>query len=364
VTKTSQDVFFMQKALACAMRGVGATRPNPPVGAVVVQGGKIAGRGFHRRAGTDHAEVVALRRAGKHADGGTLYVTLEPCCTTGRTPPCTDAIIQSGITRVVISVRDPNPLHKGRGARILRKAGVEVLEGVCAEDGRRIIAPFGKWITRGIPYVTLKLAMSLDGKIADYQRKSKWITSGQSRRFVHSLRRRVDAVMVGSGTVRDDDPSLLPGNARSANVFRVIVDSQGGISSGARVLTDGHQTQTIIATTRKCPASRLRAYTENGATVWVLPAKGGHVDLRALMARLGKLGLLHVLCEGGGTLSEGLLRADLVDECLFMVAPIILGGTNSVPSIGGRGWKINGCPRLRVVECRMIGRDLAVKAVL
>ena len=202
--------FWMQRALRLARRGEGLTRPNPPVGAVAVKSGKIVGEGYHRRAGGPHAEVVALSKAGTKARGCTLYVTLEPCCTWGRTPPCTDLILSSGVRRVVVSVRDPNPRHSGRGLTLLRRKGIRVIEGVCAEEGMKLIAPFAKWIRRGLPYVTLKLGMSVDGKIADRKGRSRWITGPEARNKVHELRRRVDGILVGGGTVRNDDPSPAP----------------------------------------------------------------------------------------------------------------------------------------------------------
>ena len=361
--QVNQDEKWMRMALRLAERGRGQTGPNPPVGAVLVRKGQVVGRGYHRRAGTPHAEIHALRQAGARAAGSTLYVTLEPCCTHGRTPPCTDAILRSGIRRVVVALRDPYRPHRSRGFAILRKHRVAVTEGICEKEGRLLLAPFAKRVATGLPYVSLKLAISMDGKIADNRGKSKWITGDAARRVVHQLRRKVDAVMVGSGTVKADNPSLLPAGARRNRPWRILVDSAGGISPRARVFTDGRQSLTIVATTGRCPAHRARQYEKTGATVWRLPAtKTGRVSLKHLLRRLGHDGMLHVLCEGGGELAGSLLRSGLVDEMLLFVAPIVIGGRASKSVVSGEGWRLAKCPRFRFVETCQIGNDLFLRA--
>ena len=356
------DGKWMRTALSLASRGIGCTRPNPPVGALIVKGTRAVGAGYHRRAGGDHAEIGALKTARGKARGATLYVTLEPCCTHGRTPPCTDAIIRSGIRRVVVAIRDPNPAHKGRGLRILRRAGIKVTTGVCEEQARILIAPFAKWITTGMPFLTLKLAVSLDGKIADARRQSRWITSARARSAVNCLRQRVDAVLVGSGTVEADNPSLLPLGRRSTPLFRIVADSAGRLSPRVRLLNDGHAGQTIIATTRCCSSGRERRLSLKGATVWRLPARSGRVSPRHLLERAGSAGILHVLCEGGGELAGSLIGEGLVDEFLFFIAPRIIGGRHSVDSVGGHGWNLESCPHLKFMEVRKVGVDLLVRA--
>lgn len=354
---------WMAMALALARRGEGLTRPNPPVGAVVVSGGSPVGRGWHRAAGKPHAEAEALAAAGARARGATLYATLEPCCTFGRTPPCTTAILQSGVSRVVIAVRDPNPRHRGRGVRLLRGRGVEVVEGVCAREARELVAPFAKWVVAGIPRLTLKLAMTADGKIADFARRSRWITGPAARRETQRLRRSADAVMVGAGTVLADDPCLLPVPALGRRPFRVIVDGRGRVPPDARALNDGLRARTIMATSAACPPARLRAWRRRGAQVWVLPGTRG-VGLRALMRRLGRAGVLSVLCEGGGELAAALVRARLVDLFLFYHAPLVVGGGGRAPAaMGGSGWRLNRAPKLRFVGCRQVGRDVLLSAV-
>lgn len=355
--------FWMAQALALAQQGAGLTRPNPPVGALVVRGDRVVGRGYHHAAGRLHAEALALRAAGARARGATLYVTLEPCCTTGRTPPCVRAILRSGIRRVVVGARDPNPRHDGRGLRWLRRQGIRVLENVYAPEARELIAPFARWITSGRPFVTLKLGMSLDGKIADGRRRSRWITGSASRREVQELRRRADAILVGAGTVLADDPSLLPKPAKGRRPFRVILDSRGKVPASVRALADADRSRTIMATTRLCPAQRLGEWKKRGAQVWILPRAAGRVSLPAVIKRLGKLGILHVLCEGGGEVAEALLRARLVNAFVFYLAPRILGGHDSVGAVGGRGWPLARAPELRFTGCRRLGQDMVITAM-
>jgi diaminohydroxyphosphoribosylaminopyrimidine deaminase / 5-amino-6-(5-phosphoribosylamino)uracil reductase len=354
------DAKWMQRALALARRGEGLTRPNPPVGAVVVRGGVVVGEGYHRKAGEPHAEIHALDKAAARSRGSTLYVTLEPCSTWGRTPPCTDAILKAGLRRVVIAAEDPNPDHRGRGADLLRRAGLAVQEGVCGDEAEQLIAPFAKWVTSGRPFLTLKLAMSLDGKIADARGRSRWITGEASRRIVHDLRRRSDAIMVGSGTVRVDNPSLLPRPDGRRAPFRVVVDSRGSAPATARVFTDDHCRQTVFATTRACPSARLRALARKGIAVLVLPPRAGRVSLPSLLRRLGGLGLLHVVCEGGGALAGALARASLVDRYLLFYGPRLIG--RGVDAMGGEGWRLPSAPRLRVESVMRIGADVLVTA--
>jgi diaminohydroxyphosphoribosylaminopyrimidine deaminase/5-amino-6-(5-phosphoribosylamino)uracil reductase len=352
----------MQEAIALARLGLGFTRPNPPVGAVVVKRGRIIGQGHHRMAGGPHAEVEALAEAGARSPGSTLYVTLEPCSTQGRTPPCTRAIMAAGITRVVTGSRDPNPKHAGRGLKILRQAGISVVTGVCQAETDRLMAPFDKWITMGQPFLTLKMAATLDGRIADSQGRSQWITGTAAREHVQMLRRHADAVMVGSGTALTDNPSLLCRQPDAPTGMRIIVDSRGRLPLDAQVLTDGRQARTIVATTGRCPRRKIAALRATGARVWTVPETRGHVSLPQLMRRLGKAGLLHVLCEGGGGLAEALLRSGLVDECLWFIAPKLLGG-KAVPVLGGSGWSLAQAPTMALTDCERGGEDLRLRTV-
>jgi diaminohydroxyphosphoribosylaminopyrimidine deaminase/5-amino-6-(5-phosphoribosylamino)uracil reductase len=348
----------MEEALALAREGEGLTRPNPPVGAVVVKGGRIVGRGFHRRAGTAHAEVVALHDAGPAARGADLYVTLEPCSTRGRTPPCTDAILQAGITRVVVGARDPNPAHQGMGLQVLKAAGIEVLEGVCGPEADRLIDPFRTWIQHGRPRVTLKLAMTLDGRIADRHGASRWITGAASRELVQTWRRRCDAVMVGARTLRRDDPSLFPRPARGRRPWRVVIAGGTTLPRGARVLTDRAADRTLVVCGARIPTLPPGCRAE----VLSLPAgRSGRVSLPRLLRELGARGLLHVLCEGGGRLAESLVRAGLVDAYLLFYGPSLLGGS-AVPALDGRGWHMATRPALTIDAVERIGEDVLVSA--
>lgn len=322
----------MQRALALARRGEGLTRPNPPVGAVLVQNGKIIAEGFHKKAGKDHAEVACLKSAIGNLKSSILYVTLEPCSTTGRTPPCADLILARGIKQVVIAAKDPNPAHAGRGIRILRRAGVEVTTGVCRAEAERLIAPFAKRILTGMPYVTLKLASTVDGRIADASGKSKWITGPQARAKVQELRRAADAIMVGAGTVRADDPSLLPRPSKGRKPWRVVVGST--IPAKSKVLCDEAADQTLVM---------------NG-------------PLKEILRDLATRGVMHVLCEGGGELAGSLVRAGLVDEFALFVAPSILGG-DGFPMVGKKGWPLAKIPLLSFQSLEKAGKDVFIRAL-
>ena len=306
-------------------------------------------------------EAAALRQAGDRARGGTLYVTLEPCSTTGRTPPCTDAILQAGVARVVVGCVDPNPRHAGRGTTLLREAGVEVVDDVLADACRRILRPFVHWIRTQRPYVTLKLGMSMDGRIADGKGHSKWITSEASRRVVQELRRAADGILVGAGTVRADNPSLLCLSRPLRGPYRIVAASKGRLPVRSRILIDEYARKTIVAVNRTCPPRRRASIGAEGATVTSVPAVGGGISLRALLKRLGRMGLLHVLCEGGGEMADGLIRAGLVNRYVFFLAPVVLGG-GAVPAVGGRGWGLRSMPRLVIEDVERCGDDVMVTA--
>lgn len=361
--KTVDHVRWMNEALMLARNGEGLTRPNPPVGAVVVRGGRRVGHGWHARAGGPHAEVGALAEAGRLARGAVLYVTLEPCCTWGRTPPCTEAIKAAGIREVVVGALDPNPRHRGRGLRVLRQAGIRVRTGVGAEAAKELIRPFASWITGGRPWVTLKLAVSLDGRIADGAGHSKWITGTAARRCVQDLRRRADAVLVGAETVRTDDPSLLPRPAKGRRPWRVVAAGASGLPVDAQVLTDDRAEQTLICATAEAAGRMGLNILDHGAQMVVLPADaGGMPSLRELLHHLGSLGALHVVCEGGGELAASLIREGLVDEYLVLVAPKIIGGRAARPAVGGEGWPVSEARRLEWISVDRAGPDLVIRA--
>lgn len=344
----------MQQALDLAARGRGLTRPNPPVGALVVKGDSIAGRGWHRYAGGAHAEIYALRQAGQDASGGILYVTLEPCSTSGRTGACTDAIIKAGIRRVVYGVRDPNPQHCGRGLRLLRRAGIAVDRATCGCAAEEIIAPFKTAIEHGRPWVTLKMASTLDGRIADADGASRWITGKESRRLVHRLRREADAVMVGAGTVIADDPQLLDG--KKLRLYRLIVDRDGVLNPGYRVFNDDFSSMTKVITCCDVISKGLKAIELSGVEVWRLPRD--NFMLAALQHAYSRHGMLHVLCEGGGQMAAGLIAAGLVDEMKLFIAGRVLGA-NAVPVVGAmNGWNMQKHPRFKWTGILATGEDV------
>ena len=362
-----QDAACMRRALALARRATGDTVPNPLVGAVLVRDGRIVGEGWHRRAGQPHAEVEAIRDAtarGELVQGATLYVTLEPCCTHGRTPPCTEAIVGAGIRRVVVAATDPNPAHAGRGLDVLRQAGVVVDVGLMEGISAVMNAGFNHWIVHGIPKVTLKAGMSLDGKIATRTGESRWITSERSRSAAMRLRQQHDAILVGIGTVLADDPSLtirLRGRARCP--VRVILDSRGRTPPSARMLTDAFAGRTVVVVTSRAPEARLRRI-RGLSSVWMAPSDAaGRVDLRWLMAELGRMPVTNVLVEGGGEVHGAFLESGLAHAIRFFYGPLVLGGREARPAVGGAGFpSLAALPRLSRIRWQRLGDDWNVAA--
>jgi len=320
---------FMERALELAEKARGKTSPNPLVGAVIVKAGKIIGEGFHEKAGTDHAEIVALKKAKGGAKGSSLYVNLEPCCHTGKTGPCTDAIIEAGIKKVVLAMRDPNPLVAGKGVAALKKAGVTVLEGLLQKEAKLINAPFEKFITQKLPYVTMKAACSLDGRIASSSGESKWISNELSREYVHKLREESDAIMVGLNTIVRDDPQLnvRPRKKNGAQPLRIVVDTNLKTPVDARIF---HSTggKVIIATSSDASESRAKQLENSGAEILRLPQKENRVSLKILMKELAKKNIVTLLLEGGSEMYTDALTLELVDRVAIFYAPIILGGSD------------------------------------
>ncbi|HPC57482.1 MAG TPA: bifunctional diaminohydroxyphosphoribosylaminopyrimidine deaminase/5-amino-6-(5-phosphoribosylamino)uracil reductase RibD [Kiritimatiellia bacterium] len=352
----SADLTWMRQALALARRGEGHTRPNPPVGAVLMKNGRRIGQGWHRRAGGPHAEIYALRQAGDQARGATLYVTLEPCSTHGRTPPCVDAILQAGIRRVVVAAIDPNPKHAGRGIRLLRRQGVHVDVGTGGGEAADLIAPFACLVQTRRPWFTLKLGLSIDGRIADHTHSSRWITGPEAREAVQALRRASDAILIGAGTLRHDNPSLWPRPDRGRCPWRIIVVRTGALPLSAQVFSDAHASRTIVAAPRGWAPAAAQALRRNGITVWELPARR---FLPALAKQLGELGVLRVLCEGGGILAGELIRARLADELCVFLSPMLLGGP--VGAMGNTQWRLTQAPRFQLKESKPIGHDIFLR---
>ena len=329
------DTIYMHKALELAARARGKTSPNPMVGAVIVKSGRIIAADYHRKAGTPHAEALVLNKAGTRAKGATLYVNLEPCChTRKRTPPCTDAIINCGIKEVVVAMVDPNPYVSGLGIKTLRKAGIRTRTGILKKDAHKLNEVFIKFITKNEPFVTLKIAQSLDGKIATSKGESKWITGPRARNEVHKMRREVDAILTGMGTVEKDNPSLDCRVSRTRNPYRIIVDSSLRIRSSSKVLRH-NDNMTIIATTSRASDKKIKSILKGGNQVLVIKEKKGRVDLKELMRELGKLKISSLLIEGGSSISASALSAGIVDKVMFFSAPKIIGGIDSIPSVGG-----------------------------
>ncbi len=336
----SNDEKWMRVALAEARKGVGLTSPNPPVGAVVVRGGKMLGKDHHRKAGEPHAEVLAIGRASKKVrtlKNATIYVTLEPCSTTGRTPPCCDAIVEAGIARVVYGMKDPNPAHAGRANRRLKEAGIEVTSGVLGNDCKGFLRPWTKWITTGLPWVIAKAGMSLDGRLTRPLGEGQWLTSPASRDDAQKLRAEVDAIIIGAETLRRDDPRLtLRGKSiprGKEQPWRVVLTRSGRLPEKAKLFTDRHADRTLVFEKK---------------------------SLRSVLRALGRRGVVSVLIEGGGRLLGDAVAKHLADEACFYIAPIVCGAA-TVPVLDGR---IGVSRKLAEQQVRKIGDDLCVRGIL
>jgi diaminohydroxyphosphoribosylaminopyrimidine deaminase/5-amino-6-(5-phosphoribosylamino)uracil reductase len=364
------DLDFMRLTLRLARRSHGRTSPNPMVGAVLVRDGTVLGQGWHRRAGCAHAEIEAIRDAqrrnqtGSAARGATLYVTLEPCSTHGRTPPCTDAIVAAGVRRVVAAAADPNPAHSGRGFAILRRAGLEVSTGLLAQEASEMNEAFEHWIVQRTPFVTVKAAMSLDGKIATVAGESRWITGEKARRFSMKLRAGADAILVGVKTVLADDPSLtvrLPG-FKEKRWRRIILDPRARTPLTAQVVSDEFASSTIVVVTEAAPVRRVAAL---GQQVRLLraPATRDGIDLRWLLRQLGQEEITSLLVEGGGETNAAFLSAGLTGRVVFFYAPLVLGGRGAPKAVAGEGFaNLRAAPVLQTVRWRRIGTDLLLSA--
>jgi len=361
------DRNWMRRALELAARARGRTSPNPMVGAVIVKDGQVVGEGYHAYAGSEHAEVVALREAEAAATGATLYVSLEPCCHHGRTPPCTHQIVEAGIRRVVAACEDPNPSVSGRGIAALREARVTVEVGLLGEEATRLNEAFFKYIRTGLPFVTLKVAASLDGKIATRTGESRWITGESARRRVHQLRNEVDAVLVGIGTVLRDDPLLTTrlGIADQRDPIRVIVDNLARLPLRAKVVNRASTAPTILAVSQMAPRSKLEALEREGVQVIVVENSPRRVSLERLMEALGKRGILSVMIEGGAEINASALREGVVDKALVFLAPILIGGKTTPTAVGGDGIEWLGqALRLRDVRIERFDGDILVEGYL
>ena len=354
---------FMRQALELALKAKGKTSPNPLVGALVVKHNKIIARGFHHKAGLAHAEVLALNQAGRRAKGATLYVSLEPCCHYGRTPPCIEKIIKSKVSRVVIGMKDPNPKVNGKGMKILRSHGIDVVAGFLEEDLARINESYIKYITKHLPFVVVKVAQSLDGKISTHTGDSQWITSKDARDFSRKLRNNFDAIMVGVNTLLKDNPNLKPQTAKQ-NFYKIIVDSKLQTHIDAKILFP-YPERVIIATTKFANKDKARFFSQRNIKVWVLADTNGRVDLKVLLSRLAGYEISSVFVEGGGTLIGSLFDQRLVDKVMFFLAPKIIGGRDAISSVMGEGVKLlKNALNIKELQIRMIGKDILIEGYI
>jgi diaminohydroxyphosphoribosylaminopyrimidine deaminase/5-amino-6-(5-phosphoribosylamino)uracil reductase len=359
-----RDARFMRRALELAERGRGRTSPNPMVGAVVVSGDTIVGEGFHERAGGPHAEVVALAAAGARSRGATLYVTLEPCSHHGRTPPCAPAVVAAGVRRVVAALVDPDPRVSGRGLATLRAAGVEVAAAVLTDEAERQNRVFVGAMRLGRPHVTLKAAMTLDGRIADLHGESKWITGAQARAVAHRLRSESDAIVVGVGTALRDDPALTVrlDTPWPREPYRVVLDTHARTPADARLIATGTPARALVMTGAEASRDRVAALTAAGAAVLPVVVRDGHVDLRAVLDALAAREVRAVLVEGGGEVHGAFLDAGLVDRVAVFIAPRLLGGRGAISAIQGVGSPLKSALHLSALEVIHVGDDVLIEA--
>ena len=358
---------FMERALVLASKARGRTSPNPLVGAVIVRNGEIVGEGYHQKAGDAHAEIHALNQAKGLAEGATMYVTLEPCCHWGRTPPCTESLIRAKLGDVLVAMEDPNPQVAGNGIRQLQEAGISVQMGLCEEESRQLNEVFIKYITTKRPFVILKAAISLDGKIATASGESQWITSEASRLKGHEVRSQVDAILVGVGTVLQDNPSLttrLP-DGTNKDPIRVVVDSRGRTPVDAKVFNPDSTAGTIIAVSENASLEKIEALKSAGANVLIIEERAGRVCLRELVRELGRKEITSVLIEGGGEINAAALQAGVIDKLMFFVAPKLIGGKDAPGPIGGVGIAhLAEAFELRDVKTSQIGTDFLIEGYL
>lgn len=360
---------YMELALKLSLKAKGLTSPNPLVGAVIVKNGKIISTGFHRRAGLKHAEIIALEKAGAKAKGATLYVTLEPCSSFGRTPPCTEAIIRSGIKKVVVGMVDPNPKHRGKGIKILNSHNIKTIRGVLEKDIRKINQPFIKYITKNIPYITLKIAQSLDGKIATQSGDSKWITCEKSRDFSHKIRKDFDAIMVGVNTALKDNPLLNPAkDIKGKKFYKIILDTHLKIKKDMRIFDNADKFQVIIAVSKKNiikNLNKIKLLVNKGAIILGVEEKNGLLGLKDLFRKLTQLEIINILVEGGARLAGSLWDENLIDYAMFFISPKIIGGKDAISGIQGKGInKILDARRIKNMSIKRFGEDLLVEGAI
>jgi diaminohydroxyphosphoribosylaminopyrimidine deaminase/5-amino-6-(5-phosphoribosylamino)uracil reductase len=361
--------FYMRRALELAEKGRGRTSPNPMVGAVLVKNGRVVGEGYHRKAGLPHAEIEALRRAGKNARGADLYVNLEPCCHFGKTPPCTEAILSAGVRKVIVGMRDPNRLVSGKGFRQLKKNGVQVKTGPLRKECERLNEVFIKFVRTGNPFVVLKTAVSLDGKIATSSGESKWITGPKAREKVHRVRNTVDAIVAGAGTIVKDDPFLTTRLGKKSAVVkhpvRVILDNEFLVPLKSNVFKNADTQRVLYATGKNLSSLRKKQLMRRGIEILILKENKGKVDLLHLMRALGDRDITSVLIEGGGEVNASALSAGIVDKVMVFVAPILIGGKDAPGPLGGKGIRrLESAFQIKNMTVNQIGNDFLLEGYI
>ena len=357
----------MRRALELAGKAAGRTSPNPMVGAVIVKNGRVIAEGYHKKVGRPHGEIEALRKAGKRARGAQMFVNLEPCCHQGRTPPCTDAIIESGIKEVFVGMRDPNPLVAGKGIRQLKRAGIAVHSGLLKSECLRLNEVFVKYIQTGMPFVILKSALSLDGKIATSTGESQWITGPVARERVHRMRDQVDAILVGAGTVLKDNPRLTTRlkKGKGHNPARVILDARAEIPLKARVFQHANRDRIIYVTTSQASAVRVNRLKDRGVEVQVFSGTNAHISLIKLVKLLGQMEIASVLLEGGSGINASALKEGIVDKAVLFLAPMIIGGESAPSVVGGPGIKnLKQALPIKNMTVTPVGADWMVEGYL
>jgi len=358
------DTEWMKRALHLAEKGRGRTSPNPMVGAVLVKDGRAIGEGYHARAGEAHAEIVALQQGREEARGATLYLNLEPCTHYGRTPPCVPRVIEAGVKRVVIGMEDPNPLVKGKGIEILRRDGLDVEVGILEKECRRLNEAFCKYILKKEPFVILKVAAMLDGKIATRNGDSKWISGEASRRFVHKLRDQVDGVLVGIGTVLKDDPLLTARIRGGRDPYRIVLDSRLRIPEEAKVI-GASASRAIIAATELAPKDKIERLEKRGVQILILDSKEGRVDLKSCLSKLGEIGMMSLLVEGGSQVNGSFLDKGLIDKLLLFFSPRLIGDQQAPGIFGGRGvFNLQEAVAVKEIKTKRIGEDIFLEGYL
>jgi len=361
----NHDIRFMKKALKQARKGIGRTSPNPPVGAVIVRDGEVIASGYHKMAGANHAEVEALDSLNTDIrPGDSMYVTLEPCNHHGKTPPCTEAIIQKGIKKVVVGIPDPNPKVEGHGIEFLRQHQIDVKVGLLENECNRVIEAFKKLQLTGRPFVIAKSAQTLDGWTGTSTGHSKWITNEKSRKFVHNLRDKVDGIMVGVGTIIADDPSLTTRlrHQNTKDPIRIVLDTNLRIMHNSKVLNHDSSSETFIVAGEFVSADAVKEVKRKGVSIIKCPVRDGRIDLSALMAILGRMSIMSVLVEGGAAVMGSMIREKLIDKFYVFKAPRILGGNDGIPMADGKGpEKIDGSLNLKDIRVRRLGDDVLIR---